>query len=499
MFCGALVVAGNNDDSCASGLGNNYASEVTIPVTMGTVYYIEWDDRYVSGANAFNWSLVLQTCTPPAATLTAVDDCANTQFSVDVDVTSLGDAATVSISNDGGVTATTGIATIGIVTVGPFAAGTPVNITLEHDGDADCNVAIGSISDSCPPSNDECAGAITINCDDVLFGATNTGATDSGVGNAANDLWYAYSGAAGDITVTTCAATGYDTNLLVFSDCGTTLVTENDDSGCAGFRSTVTFTADGTSTYYIVVDGYNTSSGSFQLAATCDITITPPANDLCANAEGLTIGGSVSGTTAGALEENTNEKPGCDPFGTIADVWYSVTLPASTNTLTVTTTVSGASTEANAAIYTNDCVILDANILACGDDGGLAGEVLVITGTAGTTYLVRIWSDGLTARNSQRVEGTFDVIADATLSTEDINANGLAFTYYPNPVSSALTLKAQKDIENVSVYNMLGQEVFTTTPNAVNTEVNMSALQSGAYFVKVTIGNAIETVRVLKN
>ncbi|WP_404824759.1 T9SS type A sorting domain-containing protein, partial [Oceanihabitans sediminis] len=33
----------------------------------------------------------------------------------------------------------------------------------------------------------------------------------------------------------------------------------------------------------------------------------------------------------------------------------------------------------------------------------------------------------------------------------------------------------------------------------VNTEVNMSALGTGAYFVKVTIGNATETVRIIKN
>ena len=46
---------------------------------------------------------------------------------------------------------------------------------------------------------------------------------------------------------------------------------------------------------------------------------------------------------------------------------------------------------------------------------------------------------------------------------------------------------------------MLGQEVLSTNPNSVNTEVNMFALQAGTYFVKVTIGNVTETVRVLKN
>ncbi|WP_366841077.1 T9SS type A sorting domain-containing protein [Lacinutrix sp.] len=44
---------------------------------------------------------------------------------------------------------------------------------------------------------------------------------------------------------------------------------------------------------------------------------------------------------------------------------------------------------------------------------------------------------------------------------------------------------------------MLGQEVIKTSPNAVSNDINMSNLQSGAYFV--TVGANIETVRIIKN
>ncbi|RBP32709.1 putative secreted protein (Por secretion system target), partial [Oceanihabitans sediminis] len=85
-----------------------------------------------------------------------------------------------------------------------------------------------------------------------------------------------------------------------------------------------------------------------------------------------------------------------------------------------------------------------------------------------------------------------------TASIDDFEAsNGLS--YYPNPVNNTLTLDAKQNIDGVAVYNMLGQEVLRTAPNTVNTEINMSALRSGAYFVKVTIGNATETVRIIKN
>ena len=73
-----------------------------------------------------------------------------------------------------------------------------------------------------------------------------------------------------------------------------------------------------------------------------------------------------------------------------------------------------------------------------------------------------------------------------------------AFTYFPNPVKNTLQLNAQSNIQNVSIFNMLGQEVLRTAPNNVNSTVDMSALQTGAYFVKVTINDRTETVRVIK-
>ena len=72
------------------------------------------------------------------------------------------------------------------------------------------------------------------------------------------------------------------------------------------------------------------------------------------------------------------------------------------------------------------------------------------------------------------------------------------FTYYPNPVNEQLTIKAQKNVENVTVFDMLGQVVLRQSPYSLDYVVNMADMQTGAYFVRVSIGNTIETVRVLK-
>ncbi|TXE17453.1 T9SS type A sorting domain-containing protein [Psychroserpens burtonensis] len=437
-------------------------------------------------------------CTPPAGAIGVVsnDDCVAQTFDFDVDITNLGGATSVTITNTAGLPPTSVTAT-GIVTLVGFPTDTVFDITFVDDEDSGCDVTIAGLIFLCPPANDLCADAIPLACDETVFGDTSDPTVTNTVGNASADLWYSYSGAAGDITASLCDSS-YDTNIRIFDSCGGIEITNNDDS--CGTRSVATFVADGMSTYYIAVEGYATTEGAFTLTITCAAPTPPPANDLCGDAIALTLTVAENGTTVGAVENVANEKPSCDGFGTIADVWYTVTLPTGTNTLNVITTVSGGdSSEANLAIYSNDCTILEVNQLACDDTGGFSGETLTIGGTAGTTYLIRVWSDGVAPAppSGGRIEGTFTIVADATLSVDSLQ-NENAFTYFPNPVKNELTLNAQKDIQNVSIFNLLGQEVLRTAPNATGSTINMNELSQGAYFVQVTIGNVIETVRVIK-
>jgi hypothetical protein len=110
----------------------------------------------------------------------------------------------------------------------------------------------------------------------------------------------------------------------------------------------------------------------------------------------------------------------------------------------------------------------------------------------------------------------FAFYAESTVSNEDIDffvdnfqitttslgieeASISQFTYFPNPVNDVLTIKAQKVVEDITVFNMLGQVVKRQTPNTRDCTVDLSAMQTGAYFVQVSIGNTVETVRILKN
>jgi len=118
---------------------------------------------------------------------------------------------------------------------------------------------------------------------------------------------------------------------------------------------------------------------------------------------------------------------------------------------------------------------------------------MTITSTDGSGCLTFVF----TSDSSLTREGWEATVACTPLSLEDYGLTG--FTYFPNPVNNVLSLRGAKEINNIAIYNMLGQEVLRTAPNAVNTDVDMSNLQAGAYFVKVTIGNATKTVKVIKN
>ena len=208
-------------------------------------------------------NIIAATCSPVVvASSTLVADCGNAEFSVNVDVTALGDGTPVISdgTNNWPITAT------GVITVGPFADGASVTLTALHGVDSTCNLPLGIFTNICPPTNDACVDAIAVDCGDVVTGSTANGATNSG-NNASADVWYSYNGAAGDITVSLCTNTSFDTLIRVFDTCGGTEIISNDDS--CGLQSSATFTADGTSTYYIMVEGFGTATGTFEMTVAC--------------------------------------------------------------------------------------------------------------------------------------------------------------------------------------------------------------------------------------
>ncbi|QRM88373.1 T9SS type A sorting domain-containing protein [Lacinutrix sp. WUR7] len=446
---------------------------------------------------------IVDTCAAGAATATlGTQDCANSGFYVDVNVTDVGNGSPVIF--DG--TASTTVTTTGTYELGPYASGTSINFTLQHGNDVACDVDLGAVTFTCPaPANDLCTGTIAVTCGETVTGST-VSATDSG-GNPSNDVYYSFMSATlTDVNLSLCGS-DYDTAFRIFDDClQSNLIAFNDDSeACSGDQSVLTFTAQPNITYFIMIEGYDDDDGDYEMVVDCITSVPSPGNDLCANPTSLNLGVTLTGqTTAGATDSTVGEDDDteCDSYTFKADVWYTFQGPAS-GQATIATVITDTSDQANVAVYSSlDCSQLDVDIIACSAYNG--GETVALTGLVpSATYYVRVWSDGVAGPpvspiTSGRFEGGFSItVTDSTLSIPGIEDEQL-FSYYPNPVKGLLNITAKKEMSKIAVFNMLGQTVLTEIPNTTTRSLDMSNLQTGAYFVSVTIGTVTKTIRVIK-
>ncbi len=77
----------------------------------------------------------------------------------------------------------------------------------------------------------------------------------------------------------------------------------------------------------------------------------------------------------------------------------------------------------------------------------------------------------------------------STLATNQFNEERLVI--YPNPVKSVLNFATTQSIKSISIYDMMGRELYTEAVQ--NNSADLSSLQSGHYLLKIetSIGNRI--------
>lgn len=108
---------------------------------------------------------------------------------------------------------------------------------------------------------------------------------------------------------------------------------------------------------------------------------------------------------------------------------------------------------------------------------------------------------GVTYYASQTINGCesitrLEVTAGIDLGTEDFE--NITFKYYPNPVNTILNLVSSENISFVEVYNLLGQKVLDKNVNEIQTQIDLSPLSKGTYIVKVSIGDFMKSVKIIK-
>ncbi len=135
--------------------------------------------------------------------------------------------------------------------------------------------------------------------------------------------------------------------------------------------------------------------------------------------------------------------------------------------------------------------------------GGWSRLVLDLTPYIGSTIKIRFH---FTSNFSISRPGSY--IDNVFLYGREMNIAGIAknetldhsIIIYPNPTKTQITVELQKAEKNCtfSIYNVNGQEVFKQKINERKTQIDISSLASGVYFVKLFLNKIVEMQKIIK-
>lgn len=128
-------------------------------------------------------------------------------------------------------------------------------------------------------------------------------------------------------------------------------------------------------------------------------------------------------------------------------------------------------------------------------DGGLENlytKELDITSFAGESVYVAFRHHDVTDQFRIAIDNIKVEAGDMGLDENHIQG----FNHYYNPNNAVLTLQANNPLNQVELYNLLGQKVIAKNLSETNEEVNLSGLNAGIYLAKVVIGDNVTSFKV---
>ncbi len=245
--------------------------------------------------------------------------------------------------------------------------------------------------------------------------------------------------------------------------------------------------AEAGGTYYLFMknnidaDVIINASGVFQV----------PANDQIANAtslNGLEDYFDDNVNMMMATYENDFGQLGCDS-GEIRAVWYKFTAQIDGEV------VAGMGTDPNqSAVVFYEALDENAETGAdliwvnqvnnpC-DEGNLRS----INAEAGTTYYIMAGTSNAYADISVNLSGI--------LGTHEQIIEG--FNFYPNPVTNEINLSATSEIDHVSFYNLLGQQVYSEKVGSNSKYIHLDHLSNGMYIMSVSSEGVTANYKIVK-
>ncbi|WP_055443502.1 T9SS type A sorting domain-containing protein [Lacinutrix himadriensis] len=204
-----------------------------------------------------------------------------------------------------------------------------------------------------------------------------------------------------------------------------------------------------------------------------------PYNDNCENAIPININEPIEAYNDFATE-STNI-PSCNNTDRL-DVWFhfNLTIPTDIDILI--------DNGYNMQLWEGNCANLNQVPNTCSLNG-----LQDISINADTGYYLQVWSE-VTGR---RLSNLFNVtLQESSLSVNDFS--DIYFLMYPNPLREVLNFKSDMNVDFIEVYNLIGQNVKSITPNTSLGQLDMSDLNAGLYIVKVKVNNNLATYKIIK-
>ena len=138
-----------------------------------------------------------------------------------------------------------------------------------------------------------------------------------------------------------------------------------------------------------------------------------------------------------------------------------------------------------------------------GSYGSEQGNSITVDGNK-NCYLTGFYQDnsitfGTTTLTGAGANDMFIAKLAGTVSSVPEVQDGASVIVYPNPASNQLTISNLKWIQNIEVYNMLGQCVISqiASPKSEQQLINVSTLPSGIYFLKVNCADKIYSQKII--
>jgi len=394
-----------------------------------------------------------------------------------------------------------------------------------------------------PPSNDDCDGAIslTVNSDyscavvtaGTTLGATASSQSDDVTGTPNTDVWFSFvaTETSHKVTITDVVNQGGGTSTSTDMGMGV----YDASGGCDGLvfvddsdPNTLDLTGLTVSNTYLVrVYGWYTTvqQNNFNICVGSPIgTITPNFSDDFSTLDNWTEAsgdyGTPSGTTGDFAQDDfindvsheNGKSAKINIFGSSKDEYFIspvFDLSGGTYYLNYDIALTEWDDTTSATLGSDDYLALlvtqdggsswqelsrwDAST-AISNEGQSATEITLSSYGAEVQFAFYAFSDTTNEDNDLFIDN-FQITSE-TLGTVTNTLEG--FTLYPTIVKEELNFRSQNNIEAITVFNLLGQKVFSGAPNTNNSSINLSKLRPGMYVVKVSAEGKIGSYKIIK-